>query len=267
MKVEIIYVTFRRDYDFLHYSMRSFRKYCKGFSGVKIVVPTQDVELFLEFERRYSTPECPVLVKNFLEYPGKGFVHHLAMQCCADVFCPKADLILHMDPDCLWSKPSTPNDYIVDGKPVLVIEPYSVIKEYFPGRYNWKAVTEMALGYETPYETMCRHPAIHWPITYRLTRKRVEEVHMTPFIDFVLKQQNSFPQGFGEFNTLGAVAVNYGDHYHFVDCGPARLDRLAELKAKPELKIGHPDENITQFWSYHLKSGIYDKDIERILTQ
>jgi len=251
-KVEIIYVTFSRDFDFLQYSMRSFQKYCKGFFGVKIVVPTDDTDRFLPFEG-YSTKECPVRIKNFLEYPQKGFVHHLAMQCCADIFCPDAEYILHMDPDCLWCKPTTPSDYFVGGKPVLVVEPYEILKTVHPNRFHWKSVTEEALPFACDYETMCRHPAVHNRLTYGQTRHEVESKHNVPFIDFVLKQKNKFPQGFGEFNTLGAVAIKrFSDKYHLID----RQDKGEQNDPEPHLK---------QFWSYRLGDGIYDKEIREIL--
>ena len=242
--VQILYVTFARDLDWLRFSLESIRKYGKGFSGITIVVPTVDVDKFLQFER-YSTKDCPILIKNFLEYPGKGFVHHLAMKCYADVFCPNATHVLHMDPDCLFSAPFTPDDYFIDGKPVLVIEPYSAIKEIHPARYNWKSVTEMALKFDCSHETMCRHPAVHKRETYRNVRDYMEKIHVTPFYDFVIKQQNKYPQGFGEFNTLGAYALQMMRHeYCFIDrCNEGE-------KADPQSKVW-------QGWSY---TGVHSKE-------
>lgn len=236
-RVSILYVTFGRDLDWTRYSLESILKYGKGFTGITIVVPTWDVNKFLQFER-YSTPTCPVLIKNFLEYPGKGFVHHLAMKCYGDVFCPDADLVLHMDPDCLFTAPFTPEDYMVDGKPVLVIEPYEVLRTIHPARFNWKQVTEEAVRFDVSHETMCRHPAIHWKETYKATRDRIEGFHVTPFIDFVIKQKNSYPQGFGEFNTLGAIAMKYlPEDYHFIDRGDKG-------------PAADPPSKVWQGWSY-----------------
>jgi hypothetical protein len=256
-RVAVNYVTFARDLEWTDYSLRSFRKYAKGFCGVTIVVPDRDLDAFLPYESRFSTPDCPVLVKNFKEMPEKGFVHHLAMKCYADVFQPDADFILHMDPDCLWSKPVTPESYFVGGKPVLVVEPYDAIYKADPQhcpRHYWKRVTEMALRFDCPYETMCRHPAIHYRETYRRTRDHIEKEHLTPFTDFVLKQQNKFPQGFGEFNTLGAYAMaKMHDQYHFIDRGYLG-------------QANDPEPLLEQMWSY---TGIHSPDnwdkIQRIL--
>jgi hypothetical protein len=237
-RVFINYTTFARDVEWLDYSLQSFRRHCSGFSGVTIVVPDRDLHLFIKFEKRYGTPECPVLIKNFMEYPGKGFVHHLAMKCYADVFSPQATHILHMDPDCVWIKATTPDDYFIGEKPVLVIEPYEEIKKYHEARWNWKKITEETLRFECKYETMCRHPAVHHSWLYQRLRSYIESIHPTPFVDYVLKQRNVFPQGFGEFNTLGSYVVKEHElDYHLWD-------------RKGGGEEADPDPHISQMWSY-----------------
>jgi hypothetical protein len=255
-KVHILYVTFNRDHDWLNYSMESIKRYCSGFSGVTIVVPIGDVSRFLHFES-YSTPECPVLIK--------GFVHHLAMKCYADAFCPTADYILHMDPDCLFHEKVTPEDYFVDGKPVLVIESFDVLKRYFPERAYWKHGVDEALGIDAKFETMCRHPAIHCAEIYPRVRRHVERIHTTPFTDYYLKGKNSWPQNRSEFPVLGAYAVDFmPDRYSFWDCSLEREKHIDEIRLNLELKTGHPPSKVTQFWSHHpVKSRI--NEIRKIL--
>ena len=238
MKTAIFYVTFARDLLWMDYSLQSIRKFGSGFSEICIVVPTVDVEKFRKFEKSFGTSECPVSVKGFLEYPQKGFVHHLAMKCYADAFLPDTDFILHMDPDCMFHAPFTPSSYIIDGKPVLLIEPYEVLRRSSSGRFHWKSVTEDALRFTCNYETMCRHPAVHHSWLYPKVRKHIEITHGTPFMDFVLKQKNSFPQGFGEFNTLGSYAVDrHPESYYLIDRG----NKGESADPKPLL---------TQMWSY-----------------
>lgn len=239
MRVGILYVTFNRDLEWMEYSLQSCQKYAKGFVGIKIVVPTSDLDAFLYLERKYSTPTCPVLVRTFLEYPGKGFVHHLAMKCYADVLSPNWTHTLFMDPDCLFTSPVTPLDYFQDGSPVLLIEPYEAIKRAgHEGRYNWKRVTEEALKFECTHETMCRHPAVHHHWLLHEMRRHIETRHETPFLDFVLKQKNAYPQGFGEFNTIGAFAFHSHPHsYHFID---------REFDGEKN----DPPPKVLQMWSY-----------------
>lgn len=238
VKTAIFYVTFARDLLWMDYSLQSIRKFGSGFSEICIVVPTVDVDKFRKFEKTFGTSECPVRVKGFLEYPQKGFVHHLAMKCYADVFMPDTDLILHMDPDCMFHAPFSPESYISKGKPVLVIEPYEAVQKYHLPRYHWKSVTEDALRFPCNYETMCRHPAIHHAWLYPKVRKHIEAVHQTPFVDFALKQKNSFPQGFGEFNTLGSYAVDrHPESYCLIDRGNSG-------------EAADPKPLLTQMWSY-----------------
>lgn len=217
--VGLLYVTFARDLQWLDYSLQSFRKYATGFTNVAIVVPTCDVEQFLYLEKKFSTDICPVLIKSFLEYPAKGFVHHLAMKCYGDVFLPKSSFILHMDPDCLWHTKFDVDDYFVGGKPTLLIEPFDAIRQAgHEGRYGWRRVVEEALKFPVTHETMCRHPAVHHRWIYKAVREHMEAQHTTPFLDYVLRQTNKFPHGFCEFNTLGAYALErHRDKYHFID--------------------------------------------------
>jgi len=253
-RVEVNYTTFARDLEWMDYSLRSFRKYTTGFSGVTIVVPTVDVEKFLPLEKRYSTPDCPVWIKNFIEYPGKGFVHHLAMKMYADVFHPNATHVLHMDPDSLWIAPATPEDYFVDDKPVLLIEPYESIKKYHAGRFHWKEVTEGTLKFNCDYETMCRHPAVHCRWLYRELRDYIEKIHVIPFENYCLKQKNSFPQSLGEFNSLGAFALEkHKDEYHFINRG---YDEEAS----------DPNKKVLQLWSYTgVRSPENQREIKKYL--
>lgn len=251
MKTSIIYVTFSRDLEFLKYSLQSFRKFCTGFHSVVVVVPTHEMDLFLPLEKEFSTDNCKVWIRTFLEMQNKGFVHHEAMICYADVFCPDADFICHVDPDCLWTKATTPEIYFRDGKPILLIESWDALRERgHDGRYGWKKPVEDAVKFDTTHETMCRHPAVHYRRTYKLTRERIESAHQTPFTDYVLRQKNGFPQGFCEFVTLGVIAIKYlPDNYCFVDRG---YDR----------ELHDPINHLEQGWSYCLHDGRRDETLK-----
>ena len=102
---------------------------------------------------------------------------------------------------------------------------------------------------------MCRHPAIHHKWLYSEMRRHIERKHETPFVDFVVKQKNTFPQGFGEFNTLGAFAFKeHGHSYHFID------REFSGEKNDPPAKV-------TQLWSYTgARSGHNLEMINKILS-
>lgn len=242
MKVEIVCVTYARDLEWTEYFLRSVRKYASGFSGVTIIVPWDDLGQFLPFETYRTKDGMPVVVKKYTDIPGKGMLLHEVMICSADIYCPHADVIMHMDSDCLFNGPVTPTDYMTYGKPDIQMVRYD---KFGPGRaeHIWRKNVMNALGYakeEVIYETMQRHPSCYHSFTYRAMRDHIEKIHKCPFDQYVVEQENSFPQGFAEFPTLGAYSLrNYKDAYNFIEI------------EKPDIQQ-HPKSNhkVTQFWSH-----------------
>lgn len=196
---------------------------------------------------KYRSDTLVIRAVDYLVYPNKGFNHHQAMKCYAEVFCPSADFILHTDSDCMFTAPVTPDDYFVNGKPALIKHSYENLRLLQDGAAHWQIPTERALGLKVTYEVMRRHPAVHPAFIYPELRKHIEGIHHTPFTDYVLKQQNTYPQGFSEFNALGAYALaNYSEEYHWID---------SEFEEQPTPKLH-------QFWSWHPK-GI-SADVEKM---
>lgn len=218
--MDIFIVSFAKDAEWLLYCLRSIKKFCTGFNSVVIATPGQDTAAF-ELHRalfpdfiyyEYDEPPFPL-----------GNLDHMVKKCTADEYCG-ADLIAHVDADCLFIRPTTPSDYLVNGKPVLLIEPFEVLKELHPGRYRWKFAVDAALGGDAQFETMCRHPAVHWRNLYPIVRNHVSHMHGVDFEKYVLDCKPDYPQGFAEFPTLGAYALNsetFMSLYHFIDLSKA----------------------------------------------
>lgn len=242
MKCEIVIVSYLPDLEWITLSLRSISKYATGFSGVTIIVPWQDLGSFLPFEAWRTKDGAPIRVKKYIDVPGKGMLMHEVMICSADIYCPHAEFIMHMDSDCLFHEAVTPEDYIRNGKPDLLMVKYTS----FPaGRaeYKWQQNVMRALGYSidhVPFETMQRHPSVHVKDVYSQMRHRVEEIHKCPFNQYVIEQENSWPQGFAEFPTIGAYAYwKLPSAYNFIEI------------EKPDIQ-GHPKSahKVTQFWSH-----------------
>jgi hypothetical protein len=201
--MEIFLVTYAKDYDFTSYTLRSIDKFGSGFSGVTMVVPSGDESRFQPLARKHG-----VNLRPYHEYAAKGFLHHQVCKCEADLWCPKGtDLVAHIDADCMFKEPFSPDTFMRGGKPILVRERYEDFRHY-PARYSWKECVERALGIEMPWETMVRHPGVFWTGMYGEMRRRIEEVHQMPFTQFVLAQRNEFPQTFAEFPTIGGYALH-----------------------------------------------------------
>tara|TARA_R110000868_G_scaffold406206_1_gene686426 strand:- start:144 stop:1001 length:858 start_codon:yes stop_codon:yes gene_type:complete len=202
VRTEILLVTYAPDFDFTSYTLRSIAKFGQGFSGITIVVPYRDGELFKPMAEKYG---CSL--RLFYEAAGKGFLHHQVVKCEADLWCPKGtDLVVHIDSDCVFKEPFSVETFLRDDRPILVRERYADFTHY-PARASWQKCVEHALGVEMPWETMVRHPGVFWVGMYRKMRQWVEDRHGYPFTQYVLLQRNEFPQTFAEFPTLGGFAL------------------------------------------------------------
>lgn len=213
MKAEIFLVTYAKDYDFTSYTLRSVQKFGKGFAGITIVVPYEDLGRFGPLAKKH---DCNL--RGYFEAKAKGFLHHQVCKCEADLWCPRdRDLIVHIDSDCVFKEPFSVNDFLGPmGKPILVRERFDDFKHY-AARYSWRACVEHALGIDMPWETMVRHPGVFWRDMYPAMREWIEERHHMPFTQYVLLQRNEFPQSFAEFPTIGGFALGWqADRYDVV---------------------------------------------------
>ena len=248
MRTDILLVTYRKDYDFAVYCLRSIVKFATGFGGVSVVCPVEDEGLFAPLCSRLRRPDLPIEVKTYIPKKGYEFNHHQVMKCHSDILCPNAAYILHIDSDCIFTEPVTPADYFKDGKPLLLVRTY---KQHEPC-YIWREPTSKALGMDCNYETMARHPAVHHRNTYKDLRAHVDFKHGVPFSEYVLRLPGNYPAcHFSEFNALGSYAMVYcPERYTIID-----LD-----------KEEAPPNKLTQGWSW----GGVDKvkaEYERILAR
>lgn len=237
--VEIFIVTYHKDADWLVWCLRSIRKFATGFTGVTVACPYRDLDIIF--------PICKVFGANFRGYEeqeGKGMIQHMALNCMADEYTTY-DFVLHMDSDCIFIEPVTPEEYFKDGKPILLIEEYEHFREPHPGVYYWKACTESALGRPVIYETMRRHPACHPRTTYPRVRDAVERHQKKRFVEWALSGRNEFPQDWSEFNLIGAVALEEcKEDYYFWDLG----------------KEPWPKDKLAAFWSHGGLDRINDRE-------
>jgi hypothetical protein len=207
MNAAIFYVSYKRDFDWFTYSIRTLEKFGSGFSSVTVAVPNQDLSVFQKFCEAHK-----IRLRGYIEVPGKSFICHMLQKCMADVWCPReSDVIVHLDSDNIFQEKFSLDTYLHDGLPILMREHFDDFRQY-PSRYGWKWVTDYALRDDIQWETMCRHPSIHWKDLYRVMRDRVEEMHGIPFEQYMVFQKDSFPQSVCEFCLLGTTAIrnNFG---------------------------------------------------------
>ncbi len=228
MKCSILIVSWLQDRRWLKYCLRSIAKYSAGFHETVVLVPEQEASVFRD---RVPLPNDA----RWATYPRtsdkeKWHLHHQAMKCHADLWCPDADFILHIDSDCVFSQPVRPVDYFVSGKPVMLMEPYLKLTQN-----PWQVPTQNALKRLVSYEFMRRHPQINPIAVYGALREHMLQLHSKPLEDYVLTQKAGYPWGFSEHNVIGAYAYgHYRDDYYWIDVS----------------KEQRPPDKLIQFWSH-----------------
>lgn len=247
-KAEILIVTYWKDGPWLDYCLRAMRKYCTGFSGITVVIPRQNCEHLRTICAPYD-----VNLQLFDEVEGKGMLDHMVQICSADVWCPNADIVVHLDPDCIFHTPTPVDEYVQDGKPVMCKRTYSGLVDgngVVSDCYQWKKDVESMLGLPTDCYTMCRHPSVHPINLYPEFRKWVEEAHRKPFRKYMTAGKNSFPQDRNEFPALGAFAWEFfRDDYVWID-----LD-----------KVPPPKDHQRTYWSHGGITQAIREEIEGFL--
>lgn len=250
MKAAILIVSYRKDLQFFGPCAKSIGKFARGFCGAKVVVPTQDVELFKPLAEPNGIQVC-----GFDEEPEKGFLSHMRMKCYADHHFPEADVIFHLDSDSIFAFETDPSPWLPGGKVLL---PFTDFKHFLTtplqpdeqktfmgftgrtidfnrGQYFWKFASDFALGFDVPRETMAWMPIAHVREVYPKLREVIEARHRTSFDGYIFSCRNSFPQTFCEFNALGGIAYKFfDDRYSWRD-----------LHAH-----GYPFVKVIQTWSH-----------------
>lgn len=211
MRTQIFIVSYSKDAPWLEYCLRSINKFATGFSGTTVLVPKQDVGSMKPICDRHGAS----LETDNRAAPPLGFLDHMVQKCYADQWCPEADYILHTDSDCVFTELVTPDDYLVAGnKPVLLIEEFARLPQS-----HWKMATDNAMKLDCKFETMRRHPAVHYRDVYADLRAHISRVQGKPFRDYILSLKPDYPWGFSEFVALGQIALSekWQTRYHFID--------------------------------------------------
>lgn len=239
MKTEFFTCTCLKDFSWLKYCLRSLVKSTSGFQAANILVPKEDLTALQSLIAEATAGQSAPLAFNLLtgdEWFGQGMVWHEYQVMMADTHCPNADFIAHIDPDCVFTSPVTPETFIVGDRPILRFENFHFIGVRHPGTVRWQECTAKCLPFPVHYETMRCHPEVYHRGLYAVARAQMEQKTGKPLADYVRACRNEFPQGFCEYVTLGNVAMQFfRDQYYLVE---QTGDHVT------------PDNHLQQFWSH-----------------
>lgn len=242
-RVDILIVSYALDAVWLSYCLRSIRRWATGFGAVNVVYPERDDAVMRPRVMEYGGTPVPY------DEP-IGPLGHLAqniVKCKADLYC-QANHILHVDSDCIFTRETSVSEYFHDGLPILLERTWENSKD----AVCWREPVTRALGFTPQYETMARLPIIHNRLAYSLTRTHVAGIVGMDFDRYVLSQKATFPYGFCEFNTIGAVALQWlSEYYHFVEVGG---------------RLPYPESPVRQLWSHQVVTPELTQWLEEATT-
>lgn len=240
MKSSILIVSYRKDFPYLRYCLRSITKYAKGFDTV-LLVPNQDFDTAVDLVRQ----ECPpCVVRSGDEWPGKGMLWHMAQEMRAEEHC-QGDFIMHMDADCAFMEPVNPESFFVFGKPMLLFESFASMNRKGIDECNkWQVAAQDCLPFKVEHETMRMPCMMYHRALYARARQIVEQKMNLPFDEWMKAGRNEFPQDRVEYNTLGNVAIHeFASDYY-----------LWDLETHP-----WPPKRVHQGWGHN---GMRTEDME-----
>ena len=220
--VEILIVTYAKDFEWLEYCLKLISKYLTGFQGVTVAHPSRESKLFYSLHNRFK---FRLRLHEYEDTPGKGMVEHMAKMAEADTIVePQTKFVCHLDADCMFHTPTTPADYFTDGKPDYLVRSWESLTDpaskVVSDCAQWFAPTAKQLGFEPEVYSMCRHPSVFPLKFYRPYREHVASVQKMGFMDYMISGKNDFPQDRQDWTAMGAWAYRFmRSEFNWIDIG------------------------------------------------
>jgi hypothetical protein len=204
MSCDIFIRSYWKDLEWLQVCLASIEKYCRGFRSVIVVLPHSSEPWLPRFPLHGD-----VEIKFCRDY-GDDYLGQQVTKLLADTFSD-ADYLCHVDADCIFYRQTSPEDFIIDGKPLVLKRPCELLSPYRP----WRKPVEKFLGWSLLDDFM-QHPPFVFPRwLYQQVREHSVSAHNVGIEEYVTAQP---PRGFSEFNVLGALAwQRYNDRFVWLD--------------------------------------------------
>ncbi len=174
MTCSILIKSFKKDFGWLAYCLKSIHKFATGFSEVVVIIP-DDCDLPLTAERLVKIHEPGPSAASPNNH-GTGYTFQQIVKMNADKYTT-SDMVVHLDSDCVFTKPVTPKDLMVDDKPLWLMTPFADI---LPTDKNLEAHFESIKafsGIAPEFEYMRRHSQMIPRWAYGCFRNYVQEKH------------------------------------------------------------------------------------------
>lgn len=255
--------TYKRDFPYLKYCVRSLNRFARGFHEVVIQFPEEDWPQFTEIigpeiMGQDTIKYVPIAGK---EWPGKGMLWHMAQIMHADKLCRNADYILHFDSDAIFTEPITPDTFIKYGRPYLQYERFESIGKRHPGVLQWQKNTQNCLQFDIHFETMRGLPHCYEINTYEKARDLMMLKTQMDVNEYIMQGRNEYPQEFCEHVTLGNVAIQcFAKDYELIDMSLQENPDRSRWPVIQAWSHGDPSKP-QQIWVYGKEKVIIPKQV------
>lgn len=251
MKHQFLIASYRKDFPWLKYCLRSLARYSTGFLTPVVAIPSEDIEEF------NATVDDTKLLARLKVFNGPGFGRAQASMMSGDLLCPEADYVWLLGSDCLATRPFSPADYCgEDGRPVMLWNSWEHMEKYSKETLFWRLGVEKAVGSPSHGEFMRRLP-IAYPSALFAATRRLVVAHCNPlglhnidktFNEIVFHRVNQC-RNFSESNVMGEIGYRYfRSAYNWVNidtgCPPDAANLPPGVSAWP---VALP---IVQHWSH-----------------
>lgn len=220
---EIFIATYWKDLPWLELALMCIQRHCTGFQGITIATPNPNPDgkwiSPVWFDDMQARGNIRITARYYDEVPGKGMVQHMVKMAEADQIVPAGTkYVLHMDGDCMFRMPTTPEHYFWKDKPYYLIRSWSSLGVSDPRHPisktvsdcgQWKNATDIQLGWDTEWYTMCMNTAALPIEFYKPYREHIAQVHKRPFDDHMLAGRNEWPQSSMDWTSMGAFAHRF----------------------------------------------------------
>lgn len=194
--------TWVNDFPWLKYCLASIEKFASGYDEIIVAVETQDIN---QFENQFGNWMHMIKVIPVINPGIDGYMFQQICKLNAWLHT-KCDYIQFMDSDCMFTRPVTPDDFIENGKPIILMTKYSSLGGSIP----WQKPTETYMGSSVLYEYMRTNGLMY----HKDTLVQISVYH--PNLIWEIKQIRD--RSFSEFNFIGAFAHKHvANKYAFKD--------------------------------------------------
>jgi hypothetical protein len=213
MTVDACYCTYRKDLQWIKYSLNLLLKHFQSpLERVQVVIEENCRDLI----RHWQFPDKVIF--HFIQPWVDGYHHAMYRKLVMDTLS-EADLLMLLDSDHMLMRPTSLEDVMQDGKPIIYYrhwEDYPDAPDMQIAKAQWGPPTEACMGVPLEVDYMSGPPFLFWRNTFPAVRKRIEEVtgkslHEVCYSDtpYDYTRFLSHPKRFCDYECLGLYGAKF----------------------------------------------------------